>query len=229
MPTILLIRHATNDFVKSGRLPGRTRGIHLNDEGRRQADALSAALAKRSPDAIYSSPLERAIETALPLARTLSLPIRVLPALADIDNGDLTGREIKALSEDPATRDLWRTVTERPSRAAFPNGESMLDMQRRAVGAIEQIIAAHPDLSLPPESNAAQPESPKMRPQTIAVISHADVIKAILAHYLDMPFDSFQKIVIAPASVSTLSVATDAESCRRVAVLSVNYTVPNEG
>lgn len=226
MPTLLLIRHATNDFVKSGRLPGRTRGIHLNEEGRKQAEALGAALAKQSLDALYSSSLERAIETALPLARRLGLPIGVLPALADIDNGDLTGREIKTLCEDAATRELWRTVVERPSQAVFPNGEAMLDMQRRAVNAIEQLIAAHPDLPVLPEPSES-PDKPKTRPQTVAVVSHADVIKAILAHYLEMPFDAFQRIAVSPASVSALSVTTDAEGRRRVAVLYTNLTFAN--
>ncbi|MCX7938940.1 MAG: histidine phosphatase family protein, partial [Thermoflexales bacterium] len=203
MPIILLIRHATTEFVKSGRLPGRTPNIHLNEEGRQQAQALRRALEALKVDAIYSSPLERALETALPLAQAHGVAIRVVPELADVDTGAFTGREIKQLAEDAETRAFWRTVQERPSAAVFPHGEGLLAMQQRVVRALEAIAAAHPDLPLLAEQQAA--DKPKTRPQHVVVVAHADVIKAALAHYLAMPFDAFQRLSISPASISTLS------------------------
>lgn len=251
MPILLLIRHATNDFVKTGRLPGRTPNIHLNDEGRKQAEALGQMLRARPLDAVYSSPLERAIETAWRIAAPQGLPIHIRADLADIDNGDLTGKEIKRLSEDEATKALWQMVVETPSQAKFPNGEAMLDMQRRVVDALEAIIAAHGDVDLS-DMPAAQPaahaeqapkedagkstplaqatpedEQPKRRPQVIAIVAHADVIKAALAHYLGMPFDYFQRLAVSPASVSALMVATDERRAKRhIVVMNVNQTAP---
>jgi probable phosphoglycerate mutase len=246
MPVLLLIRHATNDFVKTGRLPGQTPNIHLNEEGRKQAEALGEMLGKRPIDAVYSSQLERAIETAWRIAGPKQLPILIRPALADINNGDFTGKVIKDLSEGEATKDLWKVVVETPSKAAFPNGEAMLDMQGRVVGALEAIIGAHPDVEVPAtdvpdpvsrsekrnedhgngqqttndtNSDKSKIDNPKSeikkRPQVVAVVAHADVIKAALAHYLDMPFDSFQKLGVAPASVSTVMVMTDDKSGKR--------------
>lgn len=240
MPILLLIRHATNDFVKTGRLPGQTPNIHLNEEGRKQAEALSALLSKRPIDAVYSSQLERAIETAWRIAGPKQLPLFIRPALADINNGDFTGKTIKDLSEGEATKDLWKVVVETPSKAAFPNGEAMVDMQQRVVGALEAIIAAHPDVEVPPEpakegdekkvesgekGNAGeQKPEVKKRPQVVAVVAHADVIKASLAHYLDMPFDSFQKLGVAPASISTVMVMIDEKNNKRhVMVNNVNH------
>ncbi len=230
MPVLLLIRHATNDFVKTGRLPGQTPNIHLNEEGRKQAKALGELLSKRPIDAVYSSQLERAIETAWRIAGPKQLPIFIRPALADINNGDFTGKTIKDLSEGEATKDLWKVVVETPSKAAFPNGEAMIDMQQRVVDALEAIIAAHPDVALPPEpakegeEKKEEGEGVKKRPQVVAVVAHADVIKASLAHYLDMPFDSFQKLGVAPASVSTVMVMIDDKTGKRhVMVNNVNH------
>ncbi len=257
MPILLLIRHATNDFVKTGRLPGRTPNIHLNDEGRKQAEALGQMLRARPLDAVYSSPLERAIETAWHVAAPQGLPIHIRADLADIDNGDLTGKEIKRLGEDEATKALWQVVVEMPSQAKFPNGEAMLDMQRRVVDALEAIIAAHDDVDLPdkpstppashtdpaptsPKGDAGkadhhdqataentQSEKPKKRPQVVAIVAHADVIKAALAHYLGMPFDHFQRLAVSPASVSTLMVTNDEKRAKRhIVVMNVNQTAP---
>ncbi len=240
MPVLLLIRHATNDFVKTGRLPGQTPNIHLNEEGRKQAEALGELLGKRLIDAVYSSQLERAIETAWRIAGPKQMPILIRPALADINNGDFTGKTIKDLSEGEATKDLWKVVVETPSKAAFPNGEAMIDMQKRVVGALEAIITAHPDVEVPPEpakegeekkveggdkgNTGDQKPEIKKRPQVVAVVAHADVIKAALAHYLDMPFDSFQKLGVAPASISTVMVMIDEKNNKRhVMVNNINH------
>jgi len=248
MPILLLIRHATNDFVKTGRLPGRTHGIHLNEEGRAQAEALSKALTGRKLDAVYASHLERAIETALYVARPHGLPVHIRPALADIDNGDFTGRVIKELGEDEKTKELWKTVVETPSQAKFPNGEGMLEMQQRFIDALEAILVAHPDEKAkekektedggskteqaphpppppsPQQTNEQKPPPPPP-PKTIAVVAHADVIKAALAHYLGMPFDLFQRLGTSPASISTVAIFTDDKTGKRhIMVQSVNVT-----
>jgi probable phosphoglycerate mutase len=223
MPVLLLIRHATNDFVKTGRLPGRSPNIHLNEEGCKQAEALGKMLSPRPLHAVYSSQLERAIETAWRVAWPHNLTISIRPALADIDNGDFTGKELKSLSEDEATKYVWAVVVKTPSQARFPNGEGMLDMQQRVVDALEAIIAAHPDLDAPVEEEK-EPEKPKSKiPQIVAVVAHADVIKAALAHYLGMPFDNFQRLGVQPASVSAVMIATDEKTGeRQVMVNSVN-------
>jgi probable phosphoglycerate mutase len=229
MPVLLLIRHATNDFVKTGRLPGRTPNIHLNEEGRRQAKALAQLLRDQPLDAIYSSPLERAIETAWCIAADRSLPVHICPDLADVDNGDYTGMEIKRLSEDEATRDFWRTVVETPSQARFPNGEGLFDMQQRVVKALEALAAAHPDLEAPAQAERAGPsaeDKPRRRPQTIAIVAHADVIKAALAHYLGMPFDNFQRLSIAPASISAVALGHDDKTGRRYTVVHYVNRIP---
>lgn len=218
MAVLLLIRHATNDFVKTGRLPGRTPNIHLNEEGRRQAEALRTLLAPQRLHAVYSSQLERAIETAWRIAAQHALPIHIRPDLADIDNGTFTGRVIKEITEDPASKDLWKVVVDTPSVAAFPDGEAMIDMQRRVVAQIDALALAHPDLETP----AAEPNAPPTRtPQTIAVVMHADPIKAALAHYLGMPFDFFQRIGVAPASISSV-VLNPADPAHKPHVLGVN-------
>ncbi|MCS7057092.1 MAG: histidine phosphatase family protein, partial [Thermoflexales bacterium] len=149
-----------------------------------------------------------------------------------------TGKEIKQLSEDEATKEVWQVVIETPSRAKFPNGEAMLDMQRRVVDALEAIIAAHGDVDVADAPAASQTvgdgkpgdrtsEPLKKRPQVVAIVAHADVIKAALAHYLGMPFDNFQRLSIAPASVSTLAVSSDEQTGkRRILVMNVNQTAP---
>ena len=224
MAVLLLIRHATNDFVKTGRLPGRTPNIHLNEEGRHQAEALRSALASKKMDAVYASQLERAIETAWRVAASHALPVHIRPNLADIDNGTFTGRTIKDVAEDVATKDLWKVVVETPSAAVFPEGEAMLDMQRRVVGQIDAIALAHPDIETP----VAEPNAhPTRRPQVVAIVMHADPIKAALAHYLGMPFDFFQRLGIAPASISTL-LLNPAEPTHKPQVMHVNR-VPYDG
>ena len=235
MPILLLIRHATNDFVKTGRLPGHSPNIHLNEEGIAQAVALTQALSKRKLHAVYASHLERAIETAFRVAAPHGLPVNIRPAMADIDNGDFTGKSIKDISEGETTKDLWKVVVEKPSDAKFPNGEGMLDMQARVVGALEAIAAAHPDLVVedkdapkpdePAADTTAEPKAPKMEQQVVAVVAHADVIKAALAHYLGMPFDLFQRLGTSPASVSTVMLHTDEKTGKQhIMVLSVNVT-----
>ncbi len=202
--TIYLIRHGTNDWVGSHRLAGWTPGVHLNEQGKRQALALAGRLAKEKLAAIYSSPLERTLETAEPLARAHDLAIRIRDGLGEVKYGDWTGRSIKDLAENEA--DLWRVIQVSPSLARFPNGEGLYEMQARAVQEIDAIARTHAG-------------------EVVAIISHADVIKACLAHYLGVHLDLFQRIIVNPASLSVVHL-----SPLGVMIASVNDTshVPEE-
>jgi probable phosphoglycerate mutase len=182
-PTIvLLVRHAMNEWVKTGKLAGRTPGVHLNQQGREQAKALGERLASTKIHAVYSSPLERARETAEAIARPHHLPVQIVPAIGEVDYGDWTGQELKTLSKKPE----WRLVQGRPSAMQFPEGESIRAMLVRAVDEVERLAAVH-------------------REERIVLVSHADVIKAIIAHYLGMHLDLFQRLIVSTASISTLS------------------------
>ncbi|MBL8164329.1 MAG: MSMEG_4193 family putative phosphomutase [Anaerolineae bacterium] len=182
MTHILLVRHAVNDFVKTGKLAGWTPGVHLNDEGKAQAEALGKRLADAPIKHLYASPLERTMETAEAVRQHHPhLEIRQNEQIGEVRYGEWEGMEISKLSG----RKMWHMVQHYPSRASFPNGETMRGVQDRAVNAIEELVVAHPrDL--------------------VVVVSHADLIKMILAHYLGMHLDEFQRIVIAPASISSL-------------------------
>lgn len=182
MTTILLIRHAVNDFVKTGKLAGWTAGVHLNDEGRAQAEALGARLAGVPLDQLYASPIERTMETAAAIAaHHPRLTIQASEQIGEVRYGAWQGKAIAEL----AKRKMWAVVQEYPSRAVFPEGESMRGVQTRIVDAIEALVQLHPS-------------------QLIALVFHADLIKMTLAHYLGMHLDVFQRIVISPASISTL-------------------------
>lgn len=223
MPILLLIRHATNDFVKTGRLPGQGPNLHLNEEGRKQAEALARMLEKRPITAVYSSHLERAIETAWRVAGPRGLALQIRPGLADTNAGDYTGRLIKELAEAEDTRDIWKAIVETPLVGRFPNGESPLDMQRRVVAELERIVAAHPDPEPPPTpAEPPQPDAPKVEPvppSVIAVVAHNSVVQAALAHFLGMPFENYERLGASPASVSTVFV-----SAKRTMVMAVNQT-----
>ena len=224
MPILLLIRHATNDFVKSGRLPGQGPNLHLNDEGRKQAEALAKMLDKRPITAVFSSHLERAIETAWRLAAPRGLALQIRPGLADTHAGDYTGRLIKELAEGEDTREIWKAIVETPLVGRFPNGESPLDMQRRVVAELERIVAAYPDPEPPPAPSVPQADVPKVEPPpmpVIAVIAHNSVVQAALAHFLGMPFENYERLGASPASVSTVFV-----SAKRTMVMAVNQTAP---
>jgi probable phosphoglycerate mutase len=182
MTHFLLIRHAVNDFVKTGKLAGWTPGVHLNDEGKAQAEALGKRLADVPIKHMYASPLERTLETAEAIRQHHPhLDMRTNDQIGEVRYGDWEGLEISKL----IGRKMWQVVQEYPSRASFPNGEAMRDVQVRAVNAIEALTLAHPrDL--------------------VVIVSHADVIKMVLAHYLGMHLDAFQRIVVSPASISNL-------------------------
>ena len=183
MTQLLLIRHGTNDMVGQKRLAGWTSGVHLNDDGRAQAEALIERLRDVPLSTIYSSPLERTQETAAPLAQAKNLPVQIREGLGEVHYGDWTGKTLEELYK----HELWRVVQTYPSGMRFPGGDSMRDMQARMVNELEAIAADHPR-------------------EIVAVVSHADLIKAALAHYLGVHFDLFQRIAISPCSVSVIQI-----------------------
>jgi probable phosphomutase (TIGR03848 family) len=179
---VLLVRHGETSTTGKV-LPGRAKGLHLSDAGRAQAAAVAERLAGLPKiDAIYASPLERTRETAKPIGVARQLPVRVDRGLLEADFGEWTGMELGALAKLPE----WKTVQSYPSGFRFPGGESFPEMQQRIVGAIERLRTAHAG-------------------GAIVLVSHADPIKAAVAHALGTHLDLFQRIVISPCSVTAIS------------------------
>lgn len=183
MTQVFLIRHGRNDWSDK-KLAGWTPEVHLNEMGRKEAEVLVGRLAPVSFDAIYSSPLERTMETAAPLALARGLEVKSKRELGEVDYGAWQGESLSRLSK----KKEWTVVRFAPSAMRFPGGESLREMQSRAVAAIEGIAVAYPK-------------------GTVAVFSHGDVIKAIVAHFIGMPLDMFHRLMIAPASVTVLNIA----------------------
>jgi probable phosphomutase (TIGR03848 family) len=178
---LLLIRHGLTDAT-GVRLSGWTPGIHLSQRGSEQAASLPDRLDRVPIGAIYSSPLERCTETAAPLAAARSRDVQLLDGLAEVRYGSWTNRPLKQLARTA----LWRRVQSVPSAVRFPGGESLLEVQARAVSELQRVCAAH-------------------RAGGVALFSHADVIKLLIAHYAGVPLDQFQRLVIDPASISAVS------------------------
>ncbi len=224
-PTVVvLVRHGTT--TTTGReLPGRAPGLHLSDQGRDQAERVAGRIAtlaglapsptpsgnghdaagpsaasprsagsttarprrrKGSPApsvaAVYASPLERTRETAAPIAAGLGLDVVVDEGLVELDVGDWTGLELKAARK----RKEWETIQRYPSGFTFPGGESFVAMQARIVGTIARLRAAHPG-------------------QTVVAVSHADPIRAAVAHAMGTHLDLFQRVVVSPCSITTIA------------------------
>ena len=184
MTTFLLIRHASCDPV--GRLiAGRQPGVHLNEAGKQQALQLAERLSPLSIAALYSSPLERAIETAEPIAARNQLELLPAPGFNEVDFGSWTGKtftELKSLAE-------WRRFNEFRSGSRIPGGENMAEVLSRSLGALEQLQKRH-----------AQPGA------LVAVVSHGDVLRMLVTHALGMPSDFIHRLELSPASVTVLEV-----------------------
>ena len=191
---VLLVRHATTPTTGI-KLPGRARGLHLSDRGRQEAEATAARLAKLDKiSAVYASPLDRARETAFAIARACGLVLHTERDLSELDIGDWTGLSLKRAWRKPE----WQIVQRHPSGFRFPGGESFTEMQARMTAAIAALVSRHPG-------------------ETIVTVSHADPIKAAVAHALGTPLDLFQRILIAPASVTAVAYRREGP-----AVLTVN-------
>jgi probable phosphomutase (TIGR03848 family) len=184
--TVLLVRHGQTPTTGK-LLPGRAPGLHLSDAGAAQAEQAGQRIAElKQVDAIYCSPLERARETAAPIGKAVGLKPKIERGLLECDFGDWTGSELKTLMKLPE----WRTVQKAPSTFRFPSGESFTEMQVRIVSALDKLRSLHPG-------------------GTIVCVSHADPIKAAMAHALGTHIDLFQRIVIGTCSISAIAWSVD--------------------
>jgi probable phosphomutase (TIGR03848 family) len=178
---VLLVRHGTTPTTGK-LLPGRARGLHLSEHGQAQAEAVAERLAELAKvDAVYSSPLERARETAAPIAKARGLRVQIERGLLEADIGEWTGWELKRAAKTPE----WKNVQNYPSGFRFPQGESMTEMQLRITTTLAKLRAAHPG-------------------GVIVAVSHADPIKAAAVDALGSHLDHFQRIVISPCAVTAI-------------------------
>jgi len=184
MTTFFIVRHGENDWVKKNRLAGWLPGVHLNVKGVQQAQDAGARLAPQSIKAIYSSPVTRCVETAEIIAPYFQLPVLLNEAFGETRYGDWEGKKVKKLAKKPE----WQIVQFFPSRNRFPSGEALREVQFRAVQAMEKLSEQH-------------------KSESVVVVSHADIIKLVLAHYLGVHIDLFQRIAVSPASVSVLQLS----------------------
>ncbi len=175
---LVLVRHAVTAHtgpLLSGRMPG----VDLSDKGRSQAEAAADRLARLPLAAVYASPIERTTQTAQAIAARHGLDVRPLPGVIEADYGEWTGGKIV----DLAKTDEWKVVQVAPSRAKFPGGETIREMQARTVAALDDLVTAHAH-------------------ETVVVVSHADPIKSAIAHYTGMHLDLFQRVHVSPASAT---------------------------
>jgi probable phosphomutase (TIGR03848 family) len=193
--TIFLVRHGQTDWIAKG-IAGRLPDVHLNAEGRGQANRLVERMQHLRLGAIYSSPLERTRETAAPLADALALEVQPCVDAVELDFGEWVGQPIPGLAADPR----WRSFNSFRSLSRAPGGELMPEVQTRIVTAIARIRAAHPG-------------------EAVALFSHGDVIRAAVAYFAGVPLDLFLRIEIRPASVSSVRFFDDS-----LQILGVNDT-----
>lgn len=190
MTTLFLVRHGRSSANTAGVLAGRSEGVELDDTGREQARTAGARLAGVPLVAAVSSPITRCVQTTELLLEgrelTPALTPQLEPGLTECDYGEWTGHKLSEL----AGNDLWKTVQRHPSAAVFPGGESLTQMYARAVESVRgwerRIAAEHGEKA------------------AWVAVSHGDVIKSILADALGLHLDSFQRIMVDPASVSVI-------------------------
>lgn len=195
--TIFLVRHAAHDNV-GGFLAGRKPGVHLGVDGLAQAERLAQRMQRETFTAIFASPRERTKETAAAIARACGgLSVQTDPALDEVDFGAWSGSNWETLNKLPE----WRHWNTQRSLAATPAGETMLDVQRRVMGLIRPIALAETD-------------------SRVVLVTHADVIKSVVNVVLGLPVDSWPKLEISPASISTIVVGDWGGK-----VLSLNETI----
>lgn len=184
MPVAILVRHGRTAANAAGVLAGWTPGVHLDEQGLRQVDEVAGRLSALRLDALVSSPLERTMETATAIAaaQRRTVAVAIDERLGECHYGEWTNQRLADLARMP----LWRTVQDRPSAVTFPEGESLPAMQARALAAVHEWNGRVGDKGV------------------YALVSHGDVIKAIVADALGSHLDQFQRIVIDPASVSVV-------------------------
>jgi probable phosphomutase (TIGR03848 family) len=182
MCILLLIRHGDNDFIRAGRLPGRLPGIHLNENGRTIVNKVAEGLSSVPVKAIYSSPLERALETAELIAKPFEMKVELKDSLLEIDCGEWQGQRLSNLRR----LKLWKSLQYSPSRFRFPGGETFYEGQQRICQELESLSKQHGSKDI------------------LVCVSHADPIRLAVAYYIGMPLDMFQRLYIAPASITAL-------------------------
>ncbi len=193
---ILMVRHGRTPTTGKV-LPGRAKGLHLSDDGIAEAKRVAERIGEmKKVAAIYASPLERTRETAAPIAKALGLDVVTHKGLLECDFGGWTGASLSSLMK----KKEWTTVQRAPSSFRFPNGESFTEMQTRMVTTLDEIRRAHPG-------------------KVVVCVSHADPIKAALAHAMGTHLDLFQRIVVSTCSVSAVAYAETGP-----VVLTVNST-----
>src|SRR5262245_48043772 len=179
---VLLVRHAVTPTTGI-KLPGRAPGLHLSDQGRREAEAAARRIgALKHVTAVYASPIDRARDTAVPIAQSLGLAVRIERDLAELDIGEWTGLSLARARQ----RREWEIIQKHPSGFRFPEGESFMECQTRMTAAVARIAERH-------------------RGGTIVAVSHADPIKLFTAYALGTPLDLFQRIVIATGSITVVA------------------------
>jgi probable phosphoglycerate mutase len=183
MTRFLFVRHGAHDLIERGVIAGRQPGVHLNADGRKQAEQIAEALSTLPINAIYCSPLERACETASPWAAKVGLTLQIAEEFNEIDFGAWTNCAFAELEDVPE----WKQWNCFRSSAVIPGGESMIAVQARALKKISEL---------------------RTRCGVIAVFSHGDVIRAVLAHFLSVPLDLFQRLQIDPGSTSLIEFDT---------------------
>lgn len=185
MTTFFLIRHASCDGLGQ-RLWGRTPGICLNDTGNKQSQSLTDRFKNMSLDAVYSSPLDRALQTAMVIAESMNLDVKTCDAANEIDFGEWTGKTFDELSRD----ERWRHFNRHRSVTMIPGGESFLEVQNRIVKELEALALQHGKAH-------------------VAIVSHADVLRAAVAYFSAIPIDLVDRFEISPCSVSVVAMDTD--------------------
>jgi probable phosphoglycerate mutase len=190
MPIVMLIRHGENEFVKEGRLAGRLPGVHLNEKGQAQAKKIGELLKDTPLKAVYSSPLERTMETAEPIAAVHNLEVIPRAGLMEIDFGEWTNKTLKSLRR----RKLWKVVQGRPSMMRFPGGETFAEAQLRIAEEIQTLAGEHKQKDI------------------FACVSHSDSIKLATAYFLGLPLDNFQRIHVSPGSITSLAITENMSS-----------------
>lgn len=181
MTLLYLVRHAAHARQDDGTLVGRTPGIGLGEEAPAQLRWLRQRLEGAAFDAILSSPLARAVETA----RAIAGEPRHAPELDEVDFGDWTGRKLDDLADEPA----WRNWNGFRSSAPIPKGETMLQIQARGVGLVQRACREHPQ-------------------GRVLLVSHAEVLRAVVLHYLGMSLDHWSRLELEPGSLSLLEVSS---------------------
>ncbi|MEJ6573634.1 MAG: histidine phosphatase family protein [Actinomycetes bacterium] len=187
--TIYLLRHGHSTANAKSVLAGRDFKVSLSTTGEKQALALRSELINKTFTKIYSSPLPRCIQTLEPIAAAMAMEVEILDGAIEMEYGDWSGKKLALLSRTK----LWKSIQERPSLVRFPNGESFLEMQNRALEAVR--VIAIPG-------------------KTVLLCSHGDVIKAIVAGFLGLHLDNFQSLSIDPASISVIDLTGDSARIR---------------